>query len=130
MSASHPLGFLPRYKKRNSTISVPFHKACGTPQNTSYYPVCLYPDNKKSAKRLPCFYMVSLTLHTILDNVCLRLWFSMPEPAPPALMIMPYIYHSLTAGTHKNQLQRNLSTISCILSTHSYNIYSSLFYSL
>ena len=35
----------------------------------------------------------------------------------------------LTAGMHKNQSQRNLSTISCRLSTHSYNIYFSLFYS-
>ena len=73
--------------------------------------------------------MVSLTLHTILDNVCLRTWLPMPESTPSALWYMPYIYRSLTAGMHKNQSQRNLSTISCRLSTHSYNIYFSLFYS-
>ena len=33
----------------------------------------------------------------------------------------------LTAGTHKNQLHCNLNTISCRLSTYSYNIYFFLF---
>ena len=81
-----PLGSLPRHKKRNGSVSVPFHTACGIPQNTSYHPEFLYPDNKKSAKRLPCSDMVSLTLHTILDNVCLRSWLPTPEPTPPAFM--------------------------------------------
>ena len=53
-------GSLLRTKKGMVLKGFPFHTACGDPQICSCSQLlCTYLRNKKSAKRLPCLYMVS-----------------------------------------------------------------------
>ena len=59
MDAGIPDWLVAAHKKRNGSQS-PFLTACGDPQICSRFrQLCTYRRNKKSAKRLPCLYMVS-----------------------------------------------------------------------
>ena len=59
MDAGIPDWLVATHKKRNSPQS-PFLTACGDPQICfCSRQLCTYRRNKKSAKRLPCLYMVS-----------------------------------------------------------------------
>lgn len=66
--------------------------------------------------------MVSLALHTILNNVCSDVAFDV------GICFFRSAIHDryLRPDMHKNQLQRNSSTISCILSTNPHYIYKFL----
>ena len=59
MAAGIPDWLVAAHKKRNGPQS-PFLTACGDPQICfRFRQLCTYRRNKKSAKRLPCLYMVS-----------------------------------------------------------------------
>ena len=59
MDAGIPDWLVAAHKKRNGPQS-PFLTACGDPQICfRFRQLCTYRRNKKSAKRLPCLYMVS-----------------------------------------------------------------------